>query len=87
MIMNISGKILIAGAVSIIVHQPETAHRVGGDQRCAVAEEVLVVHEKELVGIRGKLDVALKAGKFLNTRKLFFMDYQHFPGNCPQGRW
>ena len=33
------------------------------------------------MGIRGKLDVALKAGKFLNTHKLFFMDYQHFLGN------
>ncbi len=33
------------------------------------------------LGIRGKLDVALKAGKFFNTEKLFFMDYQHFLGN------
>jgi Family of unknown function (DUF5686) len=33
------------------------------------------------MGIRGKLDVALKAGKFLNADKLFFMDYQHFLGN------
>ncbi len=33
------------------------------------------------MGIRGKLDVALKAGKFLNTRKLYFMDYAHFIGN------
>ena len=33
------------------------------------------------LGIRGKLDVALKAGKFLNANKLFFMDYQHFLGN------
>jgi len=33
------------------------------------------------IGIRGKLDVALNAGKFLNTSKLYFMDYQHFLGN------
>jgi hypothetical protein len=33
------------------------------------------------MGIRGKLDVALKAGKFLNADKLFFTDYQHFLGN------
>src|SRR5258708_22655550 len=33
------------------------------------------------LGVRGKLDVALKAGKFLNADKLFFMDYQHFLGN------
>ena len=33
------------------------------------------------MGIRGKLDVALKAGKFLNADKLYFMDYQHFLGN------
>ena len=33
------------------------------------------------IGIRGKLDVALNAGKFLNTKKLYFMDYQHFLGN------
>jgi Family of unknown function (DUF5686)/CarboxypepD_reg-like domain len=33
------------------------------------------------IGIRGKLDVALNAGKFLNTNKLYFMDYRHFLGN------
>ncbi len=33
------------------------------------------------IGIRGKLDVALSAGKFLNTNKLYFMDYHHFLGN------
>ena len=33
------------------------------------------------IGIHGKLDVALNAGKFLNTNKLYFMDYQHFLGN------
>lgn len=33
------------------------------------------------LGIRGKLDVALKAGKFFNADKLYLMDYQHFLGN------
>ncbi|MBN8577794.1 MAG: carboxypeptidase-like regulatory domain-containing protein [Cytophagales bacterium] len=32
-------------------------------------------------GIRGELDVALQAGKFFNTRNLYFMDYKHFLGN------
>lgn len=33
------------------------------------------------LGIRGRLDFAFKAGKFLNNNKLYFMDYQHFLGN------
>ena len=33
------------------------------------------------LGIRGKLDVALKAGKYLTADKLYFMDYKHFLGN------
>lgn len=33
------------------------------------------------VGIRGRLDVALEGGKFLNTQKMYFMDYAHFLGN------
>ncbi len=33
------------------------------------------------MGIRGKLDVALKAGKYLNSDKMYFMDYKHFLGN------
>jgi hypothetical protein len=33
------------------------------------------------VGIRGRLDVALKGGKFINTQKMYFMDYVHFLGN------
>lgn len=32
-------------------------------------------------GIRGTLDVNVKAGKFFNADKIFFMDYQHFLGN------
>ncbi|MFY8036585.1 MAG: DUF5686 family protein, partial [Cyclobacteriaceae bacterium] len=32
-------------------------------------------------GIRGTFDVNLKAGKFLNANKLYFMDYKHFLGN------
>jgi len=33
------------------------------------------------LGIRGKLDVALEAGKFLTADKIYFMDYKHFLGN------
>ena len=33
------------------------------------------------IGIRGKLDVALNAGKFLNNDQMYFMDYKHFLGN------
>jgi hypothetical protein len=33
------------------------------------------------IGIRGRLDVAMAAGKFLNTDKMYFMDYNHFLGN------
>lgn len=33
------------------------------------------------VGIRGRLDIALKGGKFLNSNKMYFMDYAHFLGN------
>jgi hypothetical protein len=32
-------------------------------------------------GIRGRLDIELKAGKFINSRKMYFMDYAHFIGN------
>jgi len=33
------------------------------------------------MGIRGRLDVAVKGGKFINTNKIHFMDYAHFLGN------
>ncbi|MEP2670058.1 MAG: DUF5686 and carboxypeptidase regulatory-like domain-containing protein [Cyclobacteriaceae bacterium] len=33
------------------------------------------------VGIRGRLDIALKGGKFINSNKMYFMDYAHFLGN------
>jgi len=33
------------------------------------------------VGVRGLLDMNLKAGQFLNTKSMFFMDYKHFMGN------
>ncbi len=33
------------------------------------------------LGIRGTLDVNLKAGKFFNSNKMYFMDYAHFMGN------
>lgn len=32
-------------------------------------------------GIRGTMDIALKAGSFLNADKMYFMDYKHFLGN------
>jgi hypothetical protein len=32
-------------------------------------------------GVRGKFDVALRAGMFLNSDSLAFMDYKHFIGN------
>jgi hypothetical protein len=33
------------------------------------------------VGVRGKVDLALKGGMFLNNDKMYFMDYKHFLGN------
>ena len=33
------------------------------------------------VGVRGKVDLALQAGTFLNSDSLAFMDYKHFTGN------
>lgn len=33
------------------------------------------------VGIRGKIDMSLQAGAFLNASQLYFMDYKHFAGN------
>ena len=33
------------------------------------------------IGIRGLVDLSLKAGHFLNNDQLFFMDYKHFLGN------
>lgn len=33
------------------------------------------------VGIRGDVDVALRGGLFLNSDKMYFMDYKHFQGN------
>lgn len=33
------------------------------------------------VGIRGSLDIAVRAGAFLNNRSMYFMDYKHFLGN------
>ncbi len=32
-------------------------------------------------GIRGTMDIALKAGSFLNSDRMYFMDYKHFLGN------
>ncbi|HEX5167669.1 MAG TPA: DUF5686 family protein, partial [Cyclobacteriaceae bacterium] len=33
------------------------------------------------VGVRGKLDLAVRGGTFLNSDKMYFMDYKHFLGN------
>lgn len=33
------------------------------------------------IGIRGQVDVMLKAGTFLNNDEMYFMDYKHFLGN------
>jgi hypothetical protein len=33
------------------------------------------------IGVRGKVDVALRGGMFLNSNQLYFMDYKHFLGN------
>lgn len=41
----------------------------------------LGIRESLRTGISGRLDINLKAGKFLNTRSLYFMDYKHFDGN------
>ncbi|MBS1489458.1 MAG: carboxypeptidase-like regulatory domain-containing protein [Bacteroidetes bacterium] len=37
--------------------------------------------ESMRTGITGQLDLNLKAGKFLNTRSMYFMDFKHFAGN------
>jgi hypothetical protein len=37
-------------------------------------------HEFDL-GVRAHIDVALRAGAFLNNNSMYFMDYQHFLGN------
>jgi Family of unknown function (DUF5686)/CarboxypepD_reg-like domain len=39
------------------------------------------IRQQVKFGIRGRLDFNLKAGKFLNADKLYFMDYAHFIGN------
>ena len=33
------------------------------------------------IGVRGEIDVAMKAGAFLNDSKMSFMDFKHFLGN------
>lgn len=33
------------------------------------------------IGVSGRLEYELKAGTFLNSKSLYFMDYQHFDGN------
>ncbi len=33
------------------------------------------------VGLRGRISLLAKAGKFLNDDQMYFMDFKHFPGN------
>jgi hypothetical protein len=33
------------------------------------------------VGVRGRLDLSFRGGAFLNSNKMYFMDYKHFLGN------
>lgn len=33
------------------------------------------------IGVRGRLHFAVRAGTFLNDRRMYFMDYKHFLGN------
>lgn len=42
--------------------------------------ELGVKHEFD-IGVRGKVDFALRGGAFLNNNQLYFMDYKHFLGN------
>lgn len=42
--------------------------------------ELSAKHEVRL-GARGTLALAMRGGMFLNDRKMYFMDYKHFPGN------
>ncbi|NOT74851.1 MAG: carboxypeptidase-like regulatory domain-containing protein [Cyclobacteriaceae bacterium] len=45
-------------------------------------EQIEVGYKQQIkFGIRGTLDLALKGGTFLNTDKMYFMDYEHFLGN------
>jgi hypothetical protein len=42
--------------------------------------EIGIKHDFKL-GARGKIDFWVRGGKFLNSRKMYFMDYKHFLGN------
>ncbi len=41
----------------------------------------LGVRQQFKLGIRGTLDMQVRAGTFLNASRLYFMDYKHFLGN------
>ncbi|MBY0432497.1 MAG: carboxypeptidase-like regulatory domain-containing protein, partial [Cyclobacteriaceae bacterium] len=41
----------------------------------------LGVRQQLKFGIRGTLDMSVRAGKFFNTDRMYFMDYKHFLGN------
>ena len=42
--------------------------------------ELGVKHEFR-IGVKGSVDFWLRGGMFFNNRKMYFMDYKHFPGN------
>jgi hypothetical protein len=42
--------------------------------------ELGIKHEVK-IGVRGNIDFYLRGGTFLNSRRMFFMDYKHFLGN------
>ncbi len=52
---------------------------LGSDVKFSQVE--LGIRQQVKFGIRGTLDVAVKGGTFLNTDKMYFMDYEHFLGN------
>ena len=41
----------------------------------------LGINHRLSIGVRGKLEFELRGGTFLNTKSLYFMDFQHFDGN------
>ena len=60
LIMKIAGEVFVACAVPIIVEQPETSHRIVGDKRCFITEEMFIVHEVHLVAIEEHSSAQIK---------------------------
>jgi hypothetical protein len=54
-------------------------HLLGSDVNYDLVE--IGLREGIRLGVRGLLDMNLKAGKFLNSKSMYFMDYKHFDGN------